>query len=275
MNRWVLALGVLLVTPVLLLPRVAIAGPATTTGASVRVVVDTQALGDAEASFTAKIDETLRAAVQEAGYVLDDSVRADATVRVRLSFFNQEDLDYQIDVDIAAGEQLVRLETVGCPHCEVDELLARADGRHTEILAALERALARSSEHVPPEGEAPPEGETPPVQELEPGKPKPIGALGSLGIGLGVLGVGTIVAGGVELGRGKIYDDVSRVTTERSFVDHRPVGGALLGAGGVMLAAGVTMLVVDIVRSKKHRHAGLAVPLLGPSIVGLGYTGQF
>jgi hypothetical protein len=273
MNRWVLALGVLLLTPVLL-PRVAIAGPSTTTGASVRVVVDTKALGDAEAPFAAEIDQTLRAAVEEAGYVLDDSVRADATVRVRLSFFNQEDLDYQIDVDIAAGEQLVRLETVGCPHCEVDQLLARVDGRHTEILAALERALVRSREHVPPEGETP-EGETPPVQEQEPGKPKPFGTLGGLGIGLAVLGVGTIVAGGVELGRGTIYDDVSRVTTERSFVDHRPVGGALLGVGGVVLAAGVTMLVVDIVRSKKHRHAGLAVPLLGPSIVGLGYTGQF
>jgi hypothetical protein len=251
---------------------VAIAGPATTAGASVRVVVDTKALGNAEASFAAEIDETLRAAVEEAGYVLDDSVRADATVRVRLSFFNQEDLDYQIDVDIAAGEQLVRLETDGCPHCEVDQLLARVDGRHTEILAALERALVRSREHVPPEGETPP-GETPPVEEQEPGKPKPFGTLGSLGIGLGVLGVGTIAVGGVELGRGKIYDDV--VTTERSFVDHRPVGGTLLGVGGVVLAAGVTMLVVDLVRSKQRRQTGLAVPLLGPSIVGLGVAGQF
>jgi hypothetical protein len=274
MNRWVLALGVLLVTPVLL-PRVAIAGPATTTGASVRVVVDTKALGDAEASFATEIDETLRAAVEEAGYVLDDSVRADATVRVRLSFFNQEDLDYQIDVDIAAGEQLVRLETVGCPHCEGDEVLAQVDGRHSEILAALERALVRSREHVPPEGETPPEGGTPPEQEPESGKAKPIGALGGVGIGLAVLGVGTLVVGGVEFGRGKIYDDVSRVTTEASFVDHRPVGGALLGVGSVVLAAGVTMLVVDIIRSKKRRHAGVTVPLLGPSIVGLGYTGQF
>jgi hypothetical protein len=228
MNRWVLALGVLLLTPVLLLPRVAIAGPATTAGASVRVVVDTKALGNAEASFAAEIDETLRAAVEEAGYVLDDSVRADATVRVRLSFFNQEDLDYQIDVDIAAGEQLVRLETDGCPHCEVDQLHARVDGRHSEILAALERALVRSREHVPQEGETPP-GETPPVEEQEPGKPKPFGTLGRLGIGLGVLGVGTIAVRGVELGRGKIYDDV--VTTERSVVDHRPVGGPLLGVG--------------------------------------------
>jgi hypothetical protein len=269
MNRWVLALGVLLVTPALLLPHVAIAGPATTTGSSIRVVVDAKALGDAEASFAAKIDEKLRAALEDAGYVLDDSVRADATVRVRLSFFNQEDLDYQIDVDIAAGEQLVRLETVGCPHCGEDELLARVDSRQSEILTALERALAQSSDTVVP---APDEGgEDPPVQE--PGKGKPIGALGGVGIGLAALGVGSIVAGGAELGRGKIYDDI--VTTERAFVDHRPVGGALLGVGGVVLVAGVTMLVVDIVRSKQRRHAGLPVPLLGPSIVGLGVAGRF
>jgi hypothetical protein len=77
----------------------------------------------------------------------------------------------------------------------------------------------------------------------------------------------------VELGRGRIYDVV--VDTERTGVDHRPVGGALLGVGAVMLTAGVTMLVVDLVRSKKRQQAGLAHPLLGPNLVGLGYSARF
>src|SRR5688572_6913268 len=91
MNRWVLMLGALMVTPTLVMPSVAIAGPAEAETTSVRVIVDTKALGDVETSAAAEIDESLRAAVEEAGYVLDDSIGAEATVRVRISFFNQED----------------------------------------------------------------------------------------------------------------------------------------------------------------------------------------
>jgi hypothetical protein len=265
-----LLLGVSLAVPVSVAPTSAIAGPAQADSASVRLIVDTEALGDAEAPFEGAANERLRAALEGAGYELDDSVRADATVRVRISYFNEADLDYQINVDLAVGEQIIQLAALGCPHCVDDDLLAAIDGRHTEILAALERALAQRTEPQPHVEEGnPPEAPTTTTT-------KPIGALGGVGIGVSVLGVGMLVVGGVELGRGRVFDDVTQSATERTGVDHRPVGGTLLGVGAVMLTAGVTMLVVDLVRSKKRRQqAGLAHPLLGPNIVGLGYSARF
>jgi hypothetical protein len=264
-----LLLSVALAVPVSVTPTWAIAGPAQADSARVRVIVDTEALGDAEAPFEGPANESLRAALEAAGYELDDSVRANATVRVRISYFNEADLDYQIDVDLAAGEQIIQLGSLGCPHCVDDDLLAAIDGRHAEILDALERALAQETEPQPVGEDSPSTATTKP-------KPKPIGALGGVGIGVSVLGVGMLVVGGVELGRGRIFDDVTQSATERTGIDHRPVGGTLLGVGAAVLTAGVTMLVVDLVRSKKRRQqAGLAYPLLGPSIVGLGYAVRF
>jgi hypothetical protein len=256
-----------LAIPVSVVPTSAVAGPAQGDSARVRVIMDTEALGDAEAPFKGAANERLREALEAAGYELDDSVRANATVRVRISYFNKADLDYQIDVDLAVGEQILQLGTLGCPSCVEDDLLAAIDGRHAEIVAALERALAQQTKPQPVGDVDPPAAPTT--------KTKPIGALGGVGIGVSVLGVGMLVAGGVELGRGRIYDDVTQSVTERTGIDHRPVGGAMLGVGAVMLTAGVTMLVVDLVRSKKQRQAGLVHPLLGPSIVGLGYAGRF
>jgi hypothetical protein len=261
-----LLLGMSLAVPVSVAPTSAIAGPAQADSASIRVIVDTEALGDAEAPFEGAANERLRAALEEAGYELDDSVRANATVRVRISYFNEADLDYQIDVDLAVGEQILQLGTLGCPSCVEDDLLRAIDGRHAEILTALERALAQQTKPQPVGDVDPPAAPTT--------KAKPIGALGGVGIGVSVLGVGMLVVGGIEFGRGRMYDDV--VDTERTGVDHRPVGGALLGVGAVMLTAGVTMLVVELVRSKKRRQqAGLAHPLLGPNLVGLGYSARF
>ena len=242
-------------------------------GQHVRVVVDVSMLGEEEASFVDAISPSLRAAIEGAGYVLDEGVSADATVRVRVRYFNEGDLDYQIDLDISAGEQLARIDTIACPQCFEADIVAKVDGQHEVILAALARMLANTGSE-PATANGSETSNEPPAGEP---KPKPIGALGGVGIGVAVLGVGALVVGGVELGRGKIYDDVPTGSKlNSSFVDHRPVGGALLGAGAVVLAAGVTMVIVDVVRAKKQRKsAAIAVPLLGPRVVGLGFTGTF
>ena len=53
-------------------------------------------------------------------------------------------------------------------------------------------------------------------------------------------------------------------------------GGVLLGAGTVLLAGGLTMVIVDVVRARTQRgQTARAVPLLGPSTVGLGFAGKF
>lgn len=264
----------MLCAALLLGSNTALAGGPSGADQHVRVVVDVSMLGEEEASFVDAISPSLRAAIEDAGYVLDDDiVSADATVRVRVRYFNENDLDYQIDVDISAGEQLTRLDAIACPQCFERDIAAKVDEQHEVILAGLERMLEQS-DAATPSSEPPSDGQ--PELGSKP-KPKPIWVLGGVGIGVAVLGVGAMVAGGVELGRGKIYDDVSLgAVPDSTFVDHRPVGGALLGAGAVVLAAGVTMVIVDVVRAKKQRKsAGIAVPLLGPRVVGLGFTGQF
>lgn len=256
--------------PVLGIVAPAFAGSTQSDVARVRVVVDAATVGEAGPFFEDKVGAALRAAIQEAGYQLDDSGRADATVRVRITFYNEADLDYQVDVDISAGAQFVRLESLACPQCTDDSLLEKVDTHQPEILAELERALDQAT------------ATTQPTTNDEPATPargesRRISPLGGAGVGVAVVGIGALIGGGVELGRGQVYDEVPRTPTERTGVDHRPVGGALLGVGGVMVVAGVTLLVVDIVRSKKRGREQLAHthPLLGPTFVGLGYTGRF
>jgi hypothetical protein len=250
-------------------PNLAIGSPTAEQPSTVRLVVDAKALGEAEATVTATVAEQLRADLESAGYKLDDSIRAQASVRVRMTFFDEAQHDYLIDIDISAGSDISRLETLSCPNCAEQSLFALIHNHHDEIFAGIERALANS--HIEPS----PNEEAVPGPKLD--GPKRMGALGGVGIGVAMLGIGALATGGVELGRGKVFDDVSSGTAlERTFIDHRPVGGALLGAGAVVLVAGVTMLVVDlVVRSKKRKQTGFAAPLLGPNIVGLGYTGNF
>jgi hypothetical protein len=269
--RPLLFVCVLLTTPLVVVPTSAIAGPGQSDSARVRVVVDAVALGDAGSFFEDEVGTELRAALEQAGYGLDDGIRADATVRVRISFFNEADLDYQVHVDISAGPELVQLEILGCPQCVDDDLLDKIHGQQAQIIAGLERALGTAHDRTQPASE----DETPKPQRAKP--IGPIMALGGVGIGATTLGIGVLIAGGVEFGRGRVYDELTQIPTEHTFVDHRPIGGALLGVGGVVIAAGVTMLVVDIVRSRKRQRqqVGLAHPLLGPSIVGLGFSGRF
>ncbi len=240
--------------------------------ATVRVVVEAGELGDTSEVYEEVIGERIAALLRDSGYVLDDSVRADATLRVRVSFYNAADLDYQVEFDISAGAEIVRLETLACPQCADEDLLRSIEGRGPQILTGLERALATVAGAAEPAS----------AEIAEPGTEggsaprRAFGVLGGVGIGVAGLGVGLLVGGGVELARGRVYDEVSRTPTRRTGVDHRPVGVALLSGGGVVLTAGVTMLVVNVVRTRQRRErTTAAVPLLGPEFVGLGLAGQF
>jgi hypothetical protein len=97
-------------------------------------------------------------------------------------------------------------------------------------------------------------------------------------MGVAALGVGALVAGGVEYGRGEVHDAVRTTPTDQAYVDHRPPGLALLGVGAVVLAGGVTMLVVDVIRMKQRRAGrptGRMYPLWDDHSVGLEYSLRF
>jgi len=251
-------------------PGLAHVAPSSGDSPSVRLVVDASALGQTSDVYEDVVAQELRTAFENSDYSLEDSVRADATVRVRIIFFNEADLDYQIEIDISAGPELVRLDSIGCVQCADEDLMAKIEGAAPKILAGLEHALAASGES--PEPREPDD----PGQDAPSTTVKTITALGGVGIGAAALGLGLVVAGGVELGRGRVYSEATSRPTERTGFDHRPPGAALLGVGGAVLMAGVALLAVDLIRIKnRRRQQAVAHPLAGPGLVGLGLTGRF
>lgn len=54
---------------------------------------------------------------------------------------------------------------------------------------------------------------------------------------------------------------------------YRPPGAATLAGGAAVLVAGVVMLVVDRRRARSRTTA--LVPMLGPTITGLMWSGRF
>ncbi|PRP89915.1 hypothetical protein ENSA5_70220 [Enhygromyxa salina] len=267
--------AVLLAGPLVVLPRPAEAAPASepsTDPAQVRLVIDANALGDAAKFFSGAIAERLGPVFEDAGYKVTDKADADVTVRVRLSFYNEEDLDYQVDVDISAGSEIVRLETVGCPQCVDDDLLTKVDEQGAAMTDAIGKALAQARD-------ADSTTEPPATQASEPEEVAPIGALGGVGIGVAVLGLGATVAGAVELSRGRVYDQPAD-GLELGYVDHRPPGAVLLGVGVPVFVAGAAMLIADVVirsnkRKRRQEQTGTTYPLMGPDVVGLGYVRRF
>ncbi len=241
--------------------------------ARVRVVVDAKDLGEAEGFFSEQVGEQVREAIQGAGYEILDSVDADATVRVRISFFNAADLDYKIDTDVSAGAEIVQLPRLDCPQCVDEDLLERIEGQRGEILAGIEKALLKEDRRNggdAGDGDAG-DGDGDGVRVA------PIGPLGGVGIGVLAAGLGLTIGGAVELGRGEVFDDVP----DAGFLtgkDHGPRGRVLLGTGLVSVALGGALLVTDLVlRAKKrewHRY-GAAVPIIIPRGLGLGWVGQF
>lgn len=244
---------------------------APTQTARVRVVVDAQDLGDAEAFFDEEVGTRVRGIVEADGYEVLDSVDADATVRVRITFFNPNDLDYKIDVDISAGSEIVRLEPLDCPQCVDEDLLKKIESQNEEILAAIEKALAHEDR---PAGDGDGDGDSGDEKRVA-----PIGALGGVGIGVLGAGIGLTIAGAVEIGRGKVYDNPPGAPLLTGH-DHGPRGRAFLGTGIAGVALGGALLVTDLVLRAKQRkrqgnRSGAVVPMISPTGVGLGWVGQF
>ena len=260
--------------PLALTPSRALAAAPEGEPATVRVVVDASSLGEDAEYWEGEAAAIVGQAIEAASYEVVDSASAEATVRLRLYYYNEVDLDYQLDVDITAGEEVVRLETVGCPGCvdgALKEEIADLGGAVNEgIATALERAGNGQEDDGGDDDGGEDGGE----------EVKPMGPLGGAGIGLGVLGLGGVIAGAVELSRGKVYDDPTTKPLKQTFVDHTPVGGVLVGAGAAVFIAGTVMLVVDVVgRSKKRKQQRaqrqVAYPLLSPGMMGAGYTVNF
>lgn len=237
----------------------------------VRVVVDAKALGDAAEFFEQEVASRVDGLVDGGGHEVVDSLDADVTVRVRLTFYNADDLDYEIDVDVSAGKEIIRLERQGCPQCVDEDLLAKVEEQREQILAGIDEALERAGGRT---------GESDGNGDAAKATVAPIGPLAVVGIVVMGLGLGVTIGGAVELGRGEVYDDVVPGAPYQLGNDHAPRGQTLLGAGIGGLVVGGALLTTGLVlrskrRSSQREQAGVVVPMIAPTTVGLGWVGRF
>lgn len=197
---------------------------------------------------------------------------------VRVTAFDEERRNYEVDLQLGNAGGVMTLVTATCDACNERRLIA-ALVEEVPRLVELHRGNCNKCGALSDVGESgvgssDPErlGDSPEMHA------KRMSALGGVGIGVAVLGVGALVAGGVELRRGKVYDDVQPTDGVRTFLDHGPPGVAMLGAGAVVLAGGVTMLVIDLIRMKQRRAghlAGRVYPRWDDHSVGLEFSLRF
>ncbi|NJK31746.1 MAG: hypothetical protein HC927_04615 [Deltaproteobacteria bacterium] len=233
---------------------------------AIRVAVDTSSLTEDDGKRLRElVGAELIREVEVGGFAITEkNVRT--TLRVRIEYLDQEDLEYAIHYDIQHDDELITdVPWIACVTC-VDAALIR------KIQEGLPAALERIRE-IEEEPALPPETADPKTPAIA-----PIGGLGIAGVVVAGLGLGTMIAGGVELGRGVVIEGGAEQTRTR--IDHRTPGAALLGVGSAALVAGAILLGVDLgLRAKRRKQAAgaqtLVLPIIGPEQVGLGLVRNF
>ncbi|NJK31086.1 MAG: hypothetical protein HC927_00990 [Deltaproteobacteria bacterium] len=239
---------------------------------TVRLVANAKAVGeDAAAVFEPELLARLRAAIEAAGFEVVEST-SDATVRIRLSFYDERDLDYVLAIEVAVGDEVTSPEPAKCPQCVETDLYAAVDQQGARIVEILQSATVPTRAVIEPVIERP---ESPATLDREEEPPvAPLGALGGVGIGIAALGVGSTIAGTIELSRGLVRRDTSE-GLELDYIDHRPVGGALFGVGIAGMSVGAALLVADLVLRARKRQRMVWVPWMGQGAAGLGLVRHF
>lgn len=256
-----LVLALLVATPVSAAPGAA---------ETIRVAVDTSGLSEADGQRIREfVQDQLIDDIEADGFTVTDQ-NVPTTLRVRIEYLDQEDLEYAIHYDIQRDDELLTdVPWIACVTC-VDAALLR------KIQEGLPPALERIRELTPSEAE--PVAEPPSADEPAPTMPAAIGGLGIAGAVVAGVGLGVMIGGGVEYGRGIEFEDAPDRTRTR--IDHQLPGGVLLGVGGAALIVGAVLLGVDLGKRAKQRKAarntsGLVVPLLAPGTVGVGFVRNF
>ena len=181
-------------------------------------------------------------------------------------------IDYAVLVEVRIGGEQVVKEPFFC-----------AKKGEAELIACVVDGLAPVLQDLPTEETADPP-ETTPVAEgdgghsgEEPIRVTPIGPMGVTGIVLGVGGIATAIAGGVDLGRGEVLEDEPPQSGVDLYVDHRPRGRTLLGVGAGFLVVGAVLVGVDVgLRARKRKQPAVQVGVdAGRAFTGLTLRGRF
>jgi hypothetical protein len=179
--------------------------------------------------------------------------------------------DYQIHIALLRRKRLLedQLDVIVC-ECSSDEMLDRVG----EAIDAGARRLTDAGARERAEGAAEEQDEVPadvePVESMKKEDRERLGAMGYVGIGVGVLGAG-MMASGIPLTLRP--DELRGEPGTLSMYSTRRSGIGLAVGGGVALAAGVALIVVDVVRHRKSRMA--FAPAVGRGRAGVSIVGRF
>lgn len=258
----------LLAACLLLLPASAEAGE------PLQLIVDTSTLAEADRdSFRATITTSVTETLASEGRELVDG--APTTLRVRVEYLAEENLDYAIVYEALQGsESLGEAASLTCSGCVEAKLVRTISEGVPAALVRIDELVAANAEPTAPTPAEPTPAE-PPAARVP-----PIGALGIVGSIIAAGGVATLVAGGLELDRG-LVDDIDLANEFGSQTDHRPLGRALLGAGIGVALVGVALLATDVaIRAKKRkasapRQSLTITPAWRPDYAGIGIGGRF
>jgi hypothetical protein len=254
------------------------ADPSSTTPAvdKVRLEVDHRALlaqqmADAaeDSAFFVREDGSKALREQHGVDVVDDD-GAPAIV-VKLAWKDYEGSVYLIEVATRRPGQAPSVVESFEATCINNTALTKA------VVAKLPAALERLAEPEPVvTTEPPPEPEPAepvveaPAEQTDDSPRVPLGSLGKAGIGVGVVGAGTLISGGVLYALGRRFDPPTGRLEERDGRNFHPPGVALMVTGGAALVTGVVLILVDRTRARRSASA-----LVLPSPGGLVVTGRF
>ena len=245
-------------------PSAAAAHDASSSGAPVRVSIDTQRLGkESERTRLALLPE-VQPVLQEAGFVVDEG--AELELRIVVAYLDEGSThDFLFRFDVAQDGEATEAAAFHCLGCVTNDL---ADRIVAELPATY--PLLRVSETAEEGVVRPEEGPSP--ADPEPGRNDrtraPLGPMGKSGIAL--LAVGTV---GLGVGIGLVAVGERTVSGDQfERVNYRPGGFATLGVSAAMLVTGAVLLVVD--RRRANKTTSLA-PFTGPGLTGLSVSGRF
>lgn len=259
------------------------AADATEQPRSVHVSVDVTELGPKGVGVDGLVLDKLTAKLQEAGFEVVEASAEAVQLRVRFVGLRVDKFDYGIHFELVDGDAVEPvIQWVACLLCVDANLLPLLDEHSPALIEALDRRLAGSAT-VEGEGEGEGAGDSTIGVDAVPEVGEPIaviGPVGGVGIGVAALGLGAVVWGSVELGRGRVYEDGSSANPDRSWTDHRLRGRALLGAGLGGVALGTALIVTDVViRAKRRKQAreqtGIVVPMAAPEGIGVAWFQRF
>lgn len=185
-------------------------------------------------------------------------------------------VDYAVLLEVQVDGKVVGDADVTCMgkgeaelvDCTIEGLPAILD--HIPTRPVRGREPAGTNEGLPDEGG---DGGTS-VDANDNDRVAPLGPWGISGIVVGAGGIATLIAGGVDLGRGEVAEDTFGQDETRDF---RPRGRALVGVGVGLVVVGALAVGIDAgMRANKRKEASARLRLdAGPRFVGASLVGRF